>query len=128
MSEWKKINGYENYEVSNDGRVRNTRTDMFLSGSVNNSGYLTVGLSKDRKTKIYPMHRLVALAFIDNPDKKEYVRHHDGDNMNNDVFNLYWMSCEEYRLWDYQRLIDKNVAWREAEKIRQQVAEAEKAK
>ena len=115
---WKTINGYDGYEVSDDGRVYNTKTEKFLNGTVNNCGYLTITLRKDKKSKQFPTHRLVALAFIPNPDKKEYVRHRDSDNLNNEPANLYWMSHQEYREWDFQRLLDKT---------RERKAEAEKA-
>ena len=100
---WRKINDYETYEVSDDGKVRNTKTEKMLKGCVNSSGYLMVCLTKDKISKQYPMHRLVALAFIPNPENKQYVRHHDSDNMNNIVSNLYWQSYEEFMLWDIER-------------------------
>ena len=121
---WKTINGYDGYEVSDDGRVYNTKTDKFLNGTVNNCGYLTITLRKDKKSKQFPMHRLVALAFIPNPDKKEYVRHRDSDNLNNEPANLYWMSYEEYREWDHKRMWEKADARKaEAEKAIQQARE-----
>ena len=97
MEQWKKIDGYENYKVSNKRRVRNTRTRQFLNGGVNNCGYVKVSLSCKNKAKHFQLHRLVALAFIDNPEHKEYVRHRDGDNLNNEASNLYWMSFLEFR-------------------------------
>ena len=99
MSDWKKIDGYDNYEVSRFGRVKNMKTGDYLNGTVNNSGYLQITLRREGKPKQYPMHRLVALAFLPNPDKKQYVRHYDEDNLNNDVFNLYWQSYEEFIIW-----------------------------
>ena len=103
MVEWKKIEGYENYEVSDDGRVKNTKTRTVLKGCVNCCGYVKIGLTKDKKLKLYQIHRLVALAFIPNPENKQYVRHRDSDNMNNIVSNLYWQSHEEFMLWDIER-------------------------
>ena len=97
MTEWKKIYGYENYEVSEDGNVRNSQTGYNLRHTVDKQGYHLVGLSKNGKRKTQVVHRLVAQAFIDNPEKKEIVKHRDGNNENNDVFNLYWMSFAEVR-------------------------------
>ena len=95
--QWKKIDGYENYKVSNRGRIRNTKTRKFLDGSVNNCGYVKICLYRDNKQKTYQLHRLVALAFVENPEHKELVRHIDSDNLNNDASNLYWMSFLEFR-------------------------------
>ena len=95
--QWKKIDGYKNYKVSNKGRVLNTTTKKYLNGGVNNCGYVKIGLSKDKQLKSFTLHRLVAQAFLENPDRKELVRHCDGDNLNNDASNLYWVSFLEFR-------------------------------
>jgi hypothetical protein len=97
--QWKKIEGYENYKVSNKGRIRNTRTKKFLVGGVNNCGYVKIGLTKEKKLKQFQMHRLVAQAFVDNPEHKELVRHRDNDNLNNEASNLYWVSFLEFQAW-----------------------------
>ena len=94
--QWKKIEGYDNYKISNKGRVRNTTTRKFLEGGVNNCGYVKIGLTKDKKMRLHQLHRLVAQAFVENPDHKELVRHIDGDNLNNDFSNLYWVSFLEF--------------------------------
>jgi hypothetical protein len=103
MTDWKRIDGYENYEVSKYGEVRNINTGNYLNGCVNNCGYHKVGLTKGGKLKIFQLHRLVAQAFVPNPEKKEYVRHHDGDNLNNEALNLYWQSYDEFREWGDQQ-------------------------
>ncbi len=103
MTDWKRIDGYDNYEVSIYGEVRNIKTGNYLSGGVNNCGYLKIGLTKGGKVKQFQLHRLVAQAFISNPENKEYVRHHDGDNLNNEALNLYWQSYEEFREWGDQQ-------------------------
>ena len=103
MTDWKRIDGYDNYEVSKDGEVRNIKTGNYLSGGVNNCGYLKIGLTKGGKVKQFQLHRLVAQAFIPNPENKEYVRHHDGDNLNNEALNLYWQSYDEFREWGDQQ-------------------------
>ena len=103
MVVWKKIEGYDNYDVSDDGQVKNTKTRTLLKGCIDSCGYLKIGLTKDKKSKLHQIHRLVALAFIPNPENKQYVRHHDSDNMNNKASNLYWQSYEEFMLWDIER-------------------------
>ena len=95
--QWKKIEGYENYKISNKGRVRNMTTRKFLEGNINNCGYVKIGLTKDKKVKQFQLHRLVALAFVENPEHKELVRHIDSDNLNNEASNLYWVSFLEFR-------------------------------
>jgi len=97
MRNWKKIVGYDNYEVSDDGKVRNTKTAYILKGAVDKQGYHLVILSKNNKPKTQVIHRLVAQAFIENPEKKEIVKHRDGNNGNNRISNLYWMSFAEVR-------------------------------
>ncbi len=94
--QWKQIDGYENYSISTKGRVRNTKTKRLLDGCVNSCGYVKITLYKDKKAKAYQLHRLVARAFVENPDHKELVRHTDGDNLNNDASNLYWVSFLEF--------------------------------
>jgi hypothetical protein len=97
MEQWKKIEGYDNYFVSDRGFIRNSRTKSYLEGSKTKQGYTSVALSNKGKVKNFLVHRLVAQAFIPNTENKEIVRHRDGDNENNDVSNLYWQSFEEIR-------------------------------
>ena len=97
MTDWKRIDGYENYEVSKYGEVININTGKYLNGCVNNCGYLKIGLTKDKKTKLFQIHRLVAQAFVPNPENKEHVRHHDEDNLINEALNLYRQSYDEFR-------------------------------
>ena len=97
MEQWKKIEGYDNYMVSDRGFVRNCKTKNFLDGHKNKQDKITVSLSKNGKQKNFLMHRLVAQAFIPNTENKEIVKHRDGDSENNDISNLYWQSFEEIR-------------------------------
>ena len=85
----------ELYEVSNYGRVRNKKTKNFITQHDNGKGYLFVTLWKNNKGKREYVHRLVALAFIPNPDKKPTVNHKDEDKQNNYVENLEWMTYKE---------------------------------
>lgn len=91
---WKKIDDY-NYEVSNQGRVRNISTKKVLKEQLHGQKYYRVNLFKDGKIHHYKIHRLVALAFIHNPDNKPEVNHKDGNKLNNDVNNLEWVTGEE---------------------------------
>jgi hypothetical protein len=98
--EWKDINGYEGlYQVSNYGRVKNLKTGKILKQSPNTVGYLKVGLSKEGKQKTLLVHRLVADAFIPNPDKKPHVDHADGNKENNCISNLGWVTLQDNLLF-----------------------------
>ena len=91
---WKDIEGYEGlYQVSNMGRVKSlgnnkTRKEKILKSSKNNRGYLCVNLYKDGLVKNYLIHRLVASAFIDNPNNLPQVNHKDENPKNNYGDNL----------------------------------------
>lgn len=97
---WLPIIGYEGrYEVSNKGRVKtllknNSKTEI-LKPSNHIQGYLRVGLRKDGISKIISIHRLVASAFIPNPEDKPQVNHIDGIKSNNKIENLEWCTQKE---------------------------------
>lgn len=101
MEQWKAVAGYEGlYEVSNFGRVKSLGNDKkkkekILSPGVNSREYLKIGLRKDRTRVTHSIHRLVAAAFIDNPDGKRTVNHKDGNKKNNNVTNLEWATDSE---------------------------------
>ena len=84
------------YEVSNiDGKVRNVKTGRILKQPLNSFGYPVVRLSKDGKARLFKVHRLVATAFVPNPDNLPEVNHKDEDKTNNSVDNLEW-STHQY--------------------------------
>lgn len=117
---WKDIKGYEGlYQVSNLGNIRSLnaminckgargidkhiRYGRVLSKAIGTTGYYIIVLSKNSKTKQARIHRLVAEAFIDNPNNYPCVNHIDGNKLNNNVDNLEWCSHshnnkEAYRL------------------------------
>ncbi len=95
MEEYKIITDYDNYSVSNFGNVRNNKTDRILKQSIDTHGYYKVSLCKDKKNKTCKVHRLVAEAFIQNPDNKRNVDHIDNNRLNNHVENLRWATIKE---------------------------------
>jgi hypothetical protein len=100
--EWKDIKGYEGiYKVSNEGQVksiarnnkfnnRNTEIIMKLNAYGANLNYRQISLHKDGKRKNGKIHRLVAEAFIPNPNNLRCVMHMDDNPTNNHVSNLQW--------------------------------------
>ena len=101
MEIWEDIADYEGlYQVSSLGRVKSlgnykSSKEKILKPFSNKDGYLNVKLCKEGKRKQYLVHRLVAKAFIPNPENKLEVNHKDEDKTNNKVENLEWMTCKE---------------------------------
>ena len=94
---WKKVNDYENYQISNYGRVkslnyRHTGEERLLMPQTEGNGYLFVHLCKDGQRKMFKVHRLVATAFIENPMPLFHtdINHKDECKTNNSAANLEW--------------------------------------
>ncbi|MET2121521.1 NUMOD4 domain-containing protein [Enterococcus faecalis] len=93
---WKSIKDYcEYYEVSSQGDIRSKKTGKILKPYKNGKGYLIITLSKNGKNKKMRVHRLVAQAFLENPNNLPDVNHKDYDRTNNCVSNLEWMGRKE---------------------------------
>ena len=104
---WKDIKGYEGlYQVSNFGRVKSLERESWNGKAYfikkeqirtilkDTGGYYYIGLTKEGKTKNYMVHRLVAEAFIPNPDNYPEVNHKDENKLNNCVDNLEWCTSK----------------------------------
>ena len=104
MANWKTINGFSNYEISDKGEVRNKLTQYILKGRLSKSGYYQVNIKNDETGKFINqyIHRLVALHFLDNPDNKKEVNHKDKNKANNILENLEWATSSENQIHSYK--------------------------
>lgn len=109
---WRPVVGYEGlYEVSDLGNVRSLKRNKVLSPILDKDGYYIVNLHKDGKQKTYKIHRLVAEAFIPNPDNKPQINHKSEIKTQNTVWvnedgtidldksNLEWTTAKENTNW-----------------------------
>ena len=101
IEEWKDIEGYNGlYQISNLGKIKSFRKSSkcksnngyIINPGVDNNGYLVCVLNNNGNRKTYKIHRLVALAFIPNPNNYSDVNHKDENKSNNRIDNLEWMS------------------------------------
>lgn len=96
MREWRDVCGYEGlYQVSDDGLIKSFISDRILKNVIDSKGYPTVVLCKAGVHRRSRIHRLVAEAFIDNPDNKSYVDHVNTDRTDNRLCNLRWVTSTE---------------------------------
>ncbi len=91
MENFKIIEGFETYSVSDHGNVKNNKTGRILKGAFDGRGYKH--LNVDGKTN--KIHRLVAVAFLENPENKKCVDHIDNNRSNNLLINLRWTTHTE---------------------------------
>lgn len=87
--------GQPAYAVSLEGKVFSLKSNRFLKSFSDTSGYQYVECYKDGKKHRFAVHRLVAMAFIPNPENKKEVNHKDGNKLNNHVDNLEWVTSSE---------------------------------
>lgn len=111
MECWKSIVGWERYEVSDIGNIRNAKTGRVRNLTPNEGGYLTVGLHRDGGQKTFLVHRLVAEAFIPNPSKKTQVNHINGSPSDNRIENLEWVTSKENCLHAHRVLMREASGW-----------------
>ena len=123
MSEiWKPIKGYEGlYEVSNKGRIKSLKrytnsknefgnikqnhNEKILKNNTMKTGYVMTTLYKEGKPKSFFIHRLVAEAFINNPNNYKEVNHKDENKSNNNVENLEWCTRKYNNVYSRARKI-----------------------
>lgn len=110
--DWREIEGYENsYWVNQFGEIRN-KDGLILKQEPNTSGYMGLRLCKyPKQYKWFFVHRLVAQAFVPNPNNKPDVNHKDGDKLNNSFNNLEWVTKHENHLHRVYVLGKSNQKW-----------------
>lgn len=89
---YKVVVDYPNYAVSNLGNIKNLTTGIVIKGHLKDNKYLTVRLIKEKALKI---HRLVAIAFVPNPQNKPQVNHINAIKTDNRAVNLEWVNNRE---------------------------------
>ncbi len=119
---WKIVEGFGNrYEVSDSGLIRNAKTLKHLKQQVNSDGYHHVCLFLEGKKIYRRLNRLVAIAFIPNPENKPEVNHKDGVKSNNNDWNLEWNTRGENQSHAYQTGL-KTMTPHQKRKIREAVS------
>jgi hypothetical protein len=120
---WKDVAGYSGlYQISNLGRVKSTeklhrigngayqpRPERIRVPRLNTDGYYKLMLSKDGVKKMYAIHRLIAMAFIPNPESKPCINHKNGVKTDNRIENLEWCTYSENNFHKYRVLGYKDV-------------------
>jgi hypothetical protein len=92
---FKFIKNFENYMVSDYGKVFSIKSHRFLKPFIDGRGYYRVNLYNNGIRKFYRIHRLVALQFLENPENKNCIDHVNGNVKDNTINNLRWASkCE----------------------------------
>jgi len=108
MEEWRTIEWNCDYMVSNTGKIKSLKKKKEIilkpSRTHKGKGYHMVILCKNGERSYKTIHRLVAIAFIPNPENKPQVNHIDGNTINNSVENLEWCTPSENEIHSFRKL------------------------
>lgn len=105
------IKDFENYSISNLGNIKNNQTNKILKIQ-KSSGYSTIGLLQNNKRNVFLIHRLVAKAFIPNPENKLTVNHKNHNTHDNRVINLEWNTHKQQNEHNYKTETEKRTTCR----------------
>jgi len=90
---WVDLKGFPKYEISTIG-VRHKKKKSYINYHINDDGYPSIGIYRDKLVKTILLHRLIAIQFIPNPDNLPFVNHKNGDKMDFSVDNLEWVTSK----------------------------------
>ena len=102
--EWVVCEDYPSYMINTKGEIKSLLTNKILKPSKHKSGYMLVGLRRDGVSKTVKVHRLLAKAFIPNPENKPHVDHINGVRDDNRLENLRWCTNQENQSFELARL------------------------
>ena len=106
-AEWREVKEYTNYEVNQFGEIRHKKRKKILKPRSNNGGYQYVNFKINGKNTNFAVHRIVANAFIPNPNGYTEVNHKDYNKKNNCVDNLEWVSSSQNKQHSYLKQENK---------------------
>lgn len=89
------IEGFPNYHITKEGDVYNLKTGRKMKSVLRDDGYIVFCLTNNGKRKVLKQHRLLAIAYIPNPENKPQINHIDSDRSNNELSNLEWVTPRE---------------------------------
>ena len=92
---WRTVEAHPKYLISNRGNIKINHTNKYVCTPLNPYGYRFARITVNKKSKDYTLHRLVALAFIPNPENKPSINHINGIPDDNRVENLEWCNASE---------------------------------
>lgn len=108
MELWVQAKDFPGYEVSSEGRIRNSKTGRILKTFPNPKGYEQLTLRRDKQQLTRPVHRLVADSFYDGEHEGLDVNHIDGNKKNNRVVNLEWCTRKENTIHAFKNGLAKS--------------------
>ena len=110
MEEFKDIKSYEGlYKVNKQGEVYSYITNKKIKGSIDSNDYRQMHLSKNGEHKKKSLHRIVAEAFLPNPNNLPEVNHKDGNKLNNSVDNLEWCSSSYNQIHAFKNGLQQRI-------------------